>query len=418
MWHLVSALGVGAWVLAACAVASPADKSDNGTEPEPEEIVQTEPTETVQGEPIVAVQTEPIGSGLVFVDGRFVPPPYVAERRGDDLVLNDRVVARNWFAPPSSGAGKRAGTGPQEGQRVSRPGKRPAMGPPEAPGAQAPDGRPGTGPGKRREGHVARGGHRREEARAKTLQQIEDGLGAGGMLFCLDGKTARLVDGGSATSVLDVLLSDHDDKEKLRRLSDEGVRGARSAQWARIVETFEPTPELMSRVGYLIEEIELVAAENEARHGQLMLAAYFRSKPMRYGVTIVAMMLAVVALGSLLSYRPEARVRWRDIDASGDGAPMVVRNVVLLVLLGSFDLMLTLAAQQSGGFLELNPLGSQLMGSPWLLIAFKMATLLGASAILVSLRRYRGAQIASWWLCLVCTVLAFRWLTYNSMFFA
>jgi len=139
---------------------------------------------------------------------------------------------------------------------------------------------------------------------------------------------------------------------------------------------------------------------------------------MSYGVTIAAMGLAVVALGNLLSYRPENRSRWRDVDTIGDGVPMVVRNVVLLILLGVFDLVLTLAAQQTGGFLELNPLGSQLVESPGLLIAFKIVTLLGASLILVSLRRYRGAQIASWWLCLVCTVLAFRWLTYNSMFFA
>ena len=95
---------------------------------------------------------------------------------------------------------------------------------------------------------------------------------------------------------------------------------------------------------------------------------------------------------------------------------MVIPNVVLLVLLGVLDLAFTLAAEQGGGFLELNPLGSRLAASPVVLAAFKIASLLGACFILVMLRKYRGAQVASWWLCLVCTILTFRWLTYNSIF--
>ena len=95
---------------------------------------------------------------------------------------------------------------------------------------------------------------------------------------------------------------------------------------------------------------------------------------------------------------------------------MVIRNVVLLVLLGLLDLVFTLAAQQGGGLLELNPLGSELVASPVFLTSLKITSLLVACLILVMLRKYRGAQVASWWLCLACTILTFRWLTYNSMF--
>jgi hypothetical protein len=42
--------------------------------------------------------------------------------------------------------------------------------------------------------------------------------------------------------------------------------------------------------------------------------------------------------------------------------------------------------------------------------------LLTACSILLALRRYRGAQVASWWLCLLGAMLMFRWLTYNSLF--
>jgi hypothetical protein len=94
----------------------------------------------------------------------------------------------------------------------------------------------------------------------------------------------------------------------------------------------------------------------------------------------------------------------------------VVRNVILLGLLSGFDLSLTLAAQQAGTLLELNPLGSQLVANPLLLASFKITSLVAACAILVTLRRYRGAQVVSWWMCMVCTVLTYRWVTFNSLF--
>ena len=57
-----------------------------------------------------------------------------------------------------------------------------------------------------------------------------------------------------------------------------------------------------------------------------------------------------------------------------------------------------------------------LSGSPLLLVLLKVASLLVACSILLTLRRYRGAQLASWWLCLLGAMLMFRWLTYNSLF--
>ena len=75
---------------------------------------------------------------------------------------------------------------------------------------------------------------------------------------------------------------------------------------------------------------------------------------------------------------------------------------------GALDLALTLIAHQAGGFFELNPLGSRLVESPVMLATFKMSSFLAACLILVSLRRYRTAQTASWWLCLTCTILTLR----------
>jgi len=36
--------------------------------------------------------------------------------------------------------------------------------------------------------------------------------------------------------------------------------------------------------------------------------------------------------------------------------------------------------------------------------------------MLVVLRRYRLTQLASWWACVLYTVIMLRWATYNSLF--
>jgi hypothetical protein len=53
-----------------------------------------------------------------------------------------------------------------------------------------------------------------------------------------------------------------------------------------------------------------------------------------------------------------------------------------------------------------------------MLSIFKATATLLSCSLLLFLRRHPRAQLASWWLCLVCTLLTFRWLVLNSMFVA
>jgi hypothetical protein len=250
------------------------------------------------------------------------------------------------------------------------------------------------------------------------LARVERQLDENALLIVLEDETAGFIRSTTAIFILDILLSDAASEAKIQSLMGEEVPWINSAHWGRVVERFQPTPDLAERVRPLADKYKSVLEENEASHNRLKWYVFLDSKPLRYGVTVVAMLLAVIATGSLLNHRPTSGVRWREIDSGGDGNGMVVRNVVLLSVLGGFDLLLTLAAQQAGGFLELNPMGAELAGSPILLSAFKVTAFVVACAILVKLRHYRGAQIASWWLCLVCTILTFRWLTFNSLFLA
>ncbi len=179
-------------------------------------------------------------------------------------------------------------------------------------------------------------------------------------------------------------------QDKLAFLTQQqSLRVFSSSQWEQIVANFRPTAELRQRVAPLLNEYHQTGEANDASHERVQWYGRLASKPMKYGVTVMAMMLAVVALGNLLLHRPQGRGRWSEIYVADQDSPSVVRIVILLALLGGFDLLLTLAAQQAGTLLELNPLGSELVSNPLLLASFKMTSLLIACLILVSLRRYR-----------------------------
>ena len=219
-----------------------------------------------------------------------------------------------------------------------------------------------------------------------------------------------------AAVIVVALISEKTELEKFNIVFAEADNRMDEASWRHFVATFVPSDALLARMEPELAEARRIIEENDAAHRAAVSALFWSSKPVKYVVTLIAMGLVVAACGTLLNYRPKTRTRWAEIDDIGDGIPIVVRSVVLLILLGLFDLGATLIAQRAGGFVELNPLGDQLIGNPLLLTAFKMTSLLMACAILYALRRYRGAQAAAWWMCLLCTVLTFRWLTYSSMF--
>jgi hypothetical protein len=316
----------------------------------------------------------PIEKGLVVVDGRYVPPPYLIRREGDEVFVNDEPVPSQRLAGPDSGP------------------------------ASAPRPPAGFGRWTRWSGDGPR----------FPVLWLEEHLHGDSLLLVIEDEAAALVAPAQAEDVLDTLLSDASNPRKAQALTD-GPVGAlfNPAQWATIVESFQPTPDLVERIER--QKAKYARLKEEARAARWRNAV-LDSAPMRYGVTLVAMGLAVIALGTLLSQRPNNGARWTEIDKNGDGLAMVVRNVFLLALLNGFDLGLTLVAQQGGGMLELNPLGDALAKHPAYLASFKIGVVLTACFILLALRKYRGAQAASWWLCLICTILTFRWLTYNSMF--
>lgn len=359
--------------------------------------------ETAAEEPIV--NGEPLLDGFVIIKGEYVPPPYVVGTRGDELFLNgqpintERLRMRHWGRRFHWGwRGPGADRGEDAPPRRDREGQRSESAPP-----QRGENNPPT---------------ETEELQTPVPSRpyidysvyLERRLQEDGLLIVFNDGMATFPRNGFELPVLKALVSDEPSDAKVQALMRIHSEQINSARWRELVDTFRPTADLKKRVEEL-DKARVVAYPRPTQTRSL-------SNYVQYGITVTGIVLGVLAFGTLLMHRPNSRAAWREVDSAGDSIPMVVRNVVLVAILSFFDLTCTLLAQSSIGFAEINPLGSHLLDSPLLLAGFKVTSLLLGCGILLALRRYRGAQIASWWLCLVCTILTFRWATYGTLFIA
>jgi len=312
------------------------------------------------------METWPISSGIVILQGQYVPRPYVLRQEGDVILLNGRPLDLEKL----------------EGGFMGRGGWRPPrddwVGPRSSPRWRSP------------------------------LARLERHLKENSMLLGFRDGSLGFVTPGREMKILDVLLSDASAAMKVHKLVDVDVYWISSAHWQELVETFQPDPALAD----LLAKLKAAVPKNVELPS--VKSAHDGSKA--YAMTVIALVLGVYGMGMLMNHLPKHGVAWRERDATGEHLPMVLRCVILVVLQGSFDLGCTLLARQSPSFWELNPLGSVLMEDPTALTGFKFASLLMGASILLWLRRYRGAQTASWWLCLLSTIVTFRWVTFGSMF--
>ncbi len=257
---------------------------------------------------------------------------------------------------------------------------------------------------------------RGEESAASRIRAT---LKVGGLVLVADHGQAACVMPPRSHAILEAMFeSDADQEKKAQSIARQGLDWMDSARLIDLAGKLSASVELQARMAPILKANRERFERDQANHrAYVAVAGLLRTDAARYGVTVLAMALTVLGFGHLLNYPPKRHARWTDIDQRGDRVPMVTRNVTLLGCLSVFDLACTIAAQQAGGFLELNPFSQgDLAGSPLRMAVLKLTGVALTSVILLALRRYRGAQKASWWLCLVLVLLAFRWITYNSMF--
>lgn len=303
----------------------------------------------------------PINYGFVIVDGRYLPPPYVVARQGEQILINGEPFDKERLA---NGLQRRRG----------------------------------------------RNGRKR---RSQPLESDDDLETKVERFLLNDGMAVRFPDGAVGTmhdgySVVSVLLSEERSDAKLRTLMTDGPQRITSAQWSSLIEGFEVTDDLRTRF----------ESDAAAWNGGIKESGSGSGRTMNYVLTVLGMLLAALAFGVVLGGRPSFGSKWSECNGSRESVQLVVRCVILIGLLSVFDLACTAIASHTVGFWELNPFGAIATTNPAVLVAFKLAFTLAGILILFKFRLYHGTQVASWWLCLILALVTARWVMFNSLLLA
>ena len=197
------------------------------------------------------------------------------------------------------------------------------------------------------------------------------------------------------------------DQLMIQKLEQTDMPWIASEQWASLIETFDDPAELYDRVQNLkLHQAELLEDDTDFEPPWLFFS----------GITFSGFILAVWALGMLMSCRPPKLQSSRAAVLSKRACRQVIWLVVLIAVLNLYDLTCTLFAHNAGGLWEMNPFVSPIIQQNSMVVIFKLSMTVGAAILLLVTRRHRITQVGSWWAGVLYTVLILRWTMFNSMF--
>jgi len=232
----------------------------------------------------------------------------------------------------------------------------------------------------------------------RWLARCEQRLRIDTLLISVDGEPAKFVEPDWAIRILQVLLNNDTWLVKIETLVKCGCEQFHSGQWTLLVERFRATAEIEERVAALQERLETPRSPTAAGRSTATV------------LTACSMALAMIGFATIVNFRPGESI------SAARGCVLVFRCVALLVVFNLFDLFCTMTSFRAGTLWELNPLAAPVLHKTDALVAFKASLTILPATILLALRHYRIAQLASWWACLLYTVLIFRWTAFNSLF--
>ncbi|QDV13467.1 hypothetical protein CA51_33570 [Rosistilla oblonga] len=174
--------------------------------------------------------------------------------------------------------------------------------------------------------------------------------------------------------------------------------------------SYSPSAELVEAAKVIADRYDKVASENNAQ-----IAATTTLSRLTYPMTMFGLIVGVYTFGHLMMTTPKSPALYPNANLLEMMSQATVVSVVLICAHAALDLTWTLLTSQAGQMREINPFGAQFLENPRALVAFKAIATLGACGLLIGLRKHRAAQTACWWMCLVCTILTFRWLIFSSM---
>jgi hypothetical protein len=336
-------------------------------------------------------RSEPVKGATLFINGEFVPSPFIVSTEGDRILVNgvEVVVDRHLISALQeigSLDSLYSDSDPDNLEAANTDGDEIAH--VQATRAQ----KPGT------------------RAIARALAELLSCPRSIDVLFA--GQPVELMTlSNGGLELLTALLTRGEDRPQvdafLNQLRPETDRDL-FLNW---ILTFESTEEFAGIVGDFADFLN----ESEARNRR-DIAAVGRLRSMSYPMSLVGLLLSVVAFGHVVANKPPTRYTPAADDLTPEMRHMVNHSLLLVIALSLLDLIWTILASQANQMTELNPLGREFINNPALLGAFKFVLTGVGVGLLYTLKKHRIAQTAAWWACMILTLLTMRWLTFNSMF--
>ncbi len=308
-----------------------------------------------------------VSDGFVFIDGQYLPPPYHVQFLDGTMRVNNRPI--NYPVPASlTDSAKTSGLS------------------------------------------FAPGSHR---GRISAVRRIGQELNSGGVLVSMGDHVAVWLHDPTAYQEFLHRLATPDSAGEVPSKLLESLPAVQRGEWQAWLDGYQPADDVQQRAS-----LHLASMTHLERSNWAAVGAVRRLDHLAYPLTLLGMVIVVLASGHLLQNRPANDMPANALDDSPASIRLVTRSMLLVSVLSGLDLIWTLLAFQAGQMRELNPLGSRLIEDPLMLIAFKAAMTTLSVSLILALRKHRPAQVASWWACLICTLLTVRWLVFNSMFVA
>lgn len=317
------------------------------------------------------IQKRSIESGFLFLDGEYVEAPYDVEYGSSEMHVNGVNITKCFPAAESSP------------KRSSRP-----------------------------------AGNRHWEGRGRywggprsAFRHVADSLDFDGIVILQIGENPVVMNADLGERFLGFLI---DDGRHQSASADElawVMRASETDQFMEWLKSYEPPAPLRERIERQFAENEATAELNASQHGAVQRLDHWG-----YPLTVLGMVLVVAAIGHLLTRRPDPENSSITLNPAPEAIRQTNYSLMLVAAMSAMDLVWTILISQAGAMKELNPLGSHLLKDPLQLVIFKVGLTGLAVALIFALRHYRRAQLASWWGCLLFTILTVRWLTLNSLF--
>lgn len=303
-----------------------------------------------------------IEKGFVFLEGQYLSPPYTIRETEDSLTINGQKLE---CLPPELDGFASRGFGPPRGGRWRY-----------------------------------------------LLHALRSQPGGHCLILSFAKQPVVVFDGASAYFLLK-LLTQGELKADREMLTERLPAGFDREIWSKWLKEFRAPPDLVRRATALI-----ATYDNAEKKAASAIAATRRLNALAYPLTMGGFLFTVLAVGHMLGGRPHANQPTIGVDDSPAAISAFHWTLVMIALLSTLDIVWTFLAAQAGQMRELNPLGSHLVNDPRHLIGYKVGATFPSLALLWLVRRYKRAQIAAWWICLILTVLSFRWLAFNTLFIA